>query len=160
MQRRLTKIKYKLGDFTVINWTSGENNLDEYSVKCRDTPRPEFIRAMAELDKHVTEMCELPDNFIVKVHTRSVSLNYGGENETMGATITAQMDLLKSNCPLNINTPNKTVDPYCEDTPWDETICLTEECVDAINNLIKEAELYLDGVRAQGTLFEVEKLTA
>lgn len=157
MKRRITKIKYKPGDFVTINWTAGEKHEDEYSIKCRDVPRGEFIRAMSELNRHVVEMCELPDIALYRVQTRSVSLNYGGENETLGATISAQMELLKSNQPLNINTPNKTVEPYNKDTPWDEKICLTEECTDAIYELIEEANLYIDGTRAQGSLFEAEK---
>lgn len=157
MKRRLTKIKYKPGDSVLINWTAGKTNEDEYSIKCKDMPRGEFIRAMQGLNKHVVDMCELPEEAAFRVQTRSVSLNYGGENETLGATISAQMELLKSNQPLNINTPNKTVEPYNKDTPWDEKICLTEECVDALYELIEEANLYIDGTRAQGSLFDEVK---
>jgi len=156
MDRRITKIKYSKG-FVSIDWTQGEGNNDEYSIKCSEPPRQEFVSAMLGLNKYVAEMCELPENYAVRLTTQGVSFNYGGENETMGATITAQMKLLNSNAPLNLNTPNKTVEPYSESQPWSEKTCLSEECVDALAELESEANKYIDGQRAQARLFEEEK---
>ena len=153
MARRFTKIKYNKGNVFVAY----EQGANEYSMKCNEMPRAEFIQALIDLQEEVIEMCELPESYLERITVKSVSLNYGGKKETMGATITASMELFNSNAPLNLNTPNKPVEPYAEGDYDDETLekmCLTEDCVEKINTLINEANLYVDGKRAQGSLFD------
>jgi hypothetical protein len=127
---------------------------DEYSFTCSDQARPEFYEAMGKLAPHVIEMCELPSDYLERIEVRSVSVSYGGENEVMGATITSQMQLEKSNCNLNLNTPYKASESY-SDAPADEKQLLSEDCVNDLYKLYEECELYINGDRAQGSLFEV-----
>jgi len=127
---------------------------DEYSFTCSDQARPEFYQAMGSLAPYVIQMCELPDEYLERIEVRSVSVSYGGENEVMGATITSQMKLSKSNCNLNLNTPHKASDSY-SDAPADEKQLLPEKCTEALYKLYDECELYINGDRAQGKLFDV-----
>lgn len=131
--------------------------MNEYTAKCTEEPAPNFLEALKDLRQFVIKMCELPEDYIDRITVKSVSLNYGGEADTMGATISASMELYNSNAPLNINTPNKPEMPYNPDQEWDEKTCLTEECVFAIRKLVLVAEEYLSGVRQQTSLFEAEK---
>ena len=153
--RRFTKIKYnaKKG-YVFISCQQGKYYQDEVSLKCSEPPRPEFIKALAAFDRHVMIMCELPEDYLKRITTKSVSLNYGGPNETMGATITASMELYDSYAPLNLNTPNKPVEMYDENAAENPMAVLSEECINSIDNLIDEAGKYLDGERAQGKLFK------
>ena len=157
MARRFTKIKYD-GSQVELHYEDGEGYADKYTMKCSERPRPELGKAFMDLGVEVIQLCELPDNYLDRIIVRSVSLNYGGKQETMGATITAQMELYHSNCPLNLNTPNKPVEPYNTDCDYDDDtyakMCLSGDCIDKLETLIKEAELYVDGKRAQGSLFD------
>ena len=154
MARRFTKIKYNKGNVFVAY----EQGANEYSMKCNEMPRAEFVQALIDLQEEVIQMCELPDEYLKRITVKSVSLNYGGKRETMGATITASMELYNSNAPLNLNTPNKPVEPYNNEADYDdemlEKMCLSEACIEKLNILINEANLYVDGKRAQGSLFD------
>ncbi len=157
MAIRFTKIKYD-GSQVEIHYEKGAEYADKYTLKCSEPPRPELGKAFMDLGVEVINLCELPDDYLSRIIVRSVSLNYSGKNETMGATITAQMELYNSNCPLNINTPNKPVEPYNADCDYDDKTyaktCLSCECVDKLEELIEEAGRYVDGQRAQGKLFD------
>jgi len=127
---------------------------DEYTFTCSELPRPELLTSLSQIAPHVIEMCELPDSYVDKIDVRSVSFSYGGEKEVMGATITSQMKLDKSNCNLNLNTPHKASDSY-SDAPADEKQLLTDICIDDLGRLCDEVKLYIGGERAQGKLFAV-----
>ena len=157
MARRFRKIKYD-GTNVVLQYEEGDNFQNEYSLKCDERPRPEMAIVFNDLREEVRLLCELPPDYINRLEVRSVSLNYGGDNQTMGATITARMKLEYSNAPLNLNTPNKPEEPYNTDCEYDdetyEKMCLRSECVDKLYQLIDEANYYVDGQREQGNLFD------
>jgi len=127
---------------------------DEYSFTCSEEGRPELYRALNNLAPHVIEMCELPVNYQDRITVKGVSFSYGGKAEVMGATISAQMELEKSNCNLNLNTPHKASGSY-NDFPADEKQLLSDDCIEALDVLCKEVELYINGERAQMRLFSV-----
>lgn len=127
---------------------------DEYQFSCSEQARPEFYKALQELAPHVIEMCELPDDYLPRITVKSVSFSYGGDKEVMGATISSAMKLNDSYCDLNLNTPHKASDSYSEG-PADEMQLLSDDCIDALVLLQKEAKLYIGGDRAQGKLFDV-----
>lgn len=158
---RFTKIKYNPEKGGVyIAYQKGKNFEDEYTVRCTEKPRPEFIKSMAALAEYVVLICELPSEYVKRIDVKSVSLNYGGPDETKGATITASMMLKNSNAPLNINTPNKAFEMYNSDADPDEKVLMPVECIDAIEELESEARKYIAGHRAQGNLFEAQKEVA
>lgn len=128
---------------------------DEYSFTCSDPPRPEFYKALNALAPHVIEMCELPEDYVDRIKVRGVTFDYSGQNEVMGAVIIAQMELDKSYTKLNLNTPHKARAPYSEFSPPDPMQLLSDECIQALENLCDEVELYIKGERAQMNLFAV-----
>jgi len=127
---------------------------DEYQFTCCDLARKSFYGAMEDLAKHVVEMCELPPEYIAKIEVRSVSVSYGGEKEVMGATISAGMKLENSNCNLNLNTPHKASESYSDGMADDKQL-LPANCIVDLKALYAECELYINGDRAQQSLFSV-----
>lgn len=139
-------------EYEVYNAKKG---YDEYSLSCADEPRPEFKKALIDLGQDVISMCELPADYLGRIVVRGVSFSYGGEEEVMGAVIVAQMSLRKSSAPLNLNTPHKPSAPYSESA--DDSQLLDSRCVERLEDLMDEAEQYVNGVRAQGSLFQENK---
>lgn len=128
---------------------------DEFSFTCSEMARPEFYAALKELAMHVVYMCELPLVFVSKIKVRGVSFSYAGENDTMGATISAAMKLENSYPELNLNTPHKAEEMYNADTPPDDMQLLSDACINALKELQEECVLYVKGDRAQGNLFSI-----
>jgi len=75
----------------------------------------------------------------------------------MGAVISASMKLEESYQALNLVTPHKAAEMYCPDTPDDEKQLLSGDCVEALLELKTECEKYIQGDRAQGSLFPTEQ---
>jgi hypothetical protein len=149
---RFRKIKYAKGKVTLeYELKNKKNDWDQYSLACSDEPNPEFKEALNALGQDVITLCELPENYITRILVTGVSLSYGGEGETLGATIISQMTLHKSNVALNLNTPHKPIEPYSEGGDIDQ--CLSEDYVERLEDLITEAGVYVGGNRAQGELF-------
>ena len=157
METRIKKIKFTSTDKISIQYEKINSKLstwDEYSMTCADLPRPQLRTAMQDLGPQVIEMCELPKNYLDRITVTGVSFSYGGEKEVMGATITSQMKLSFSNCDLNLNTPHKASESYNE-YEADPKQLLTDECVDALYILCDEIKLYINGERAQVSMFAV-----
>lgn len=125
---------------------------EEYSLTSIDKPLPSFAEAMQVLARSVVEICELPDEDINHITVSGVSFSCGGEKQVMGAVITAQKKLKKTDAPLNLNTPHKTEEPYGETGSASQL--LDDETVDKLYTVIKEAMRYIEGERQQGELFK------
>lgn len=135
---------------------NAKGGMDEYSFSCGDEPKLSFRKAIDELAQDVIEICELPKDYLTRIRVSGLSLSWGGENETMGAVIIAQMMLEESNGNLNLNTPHKTAEFYGE--TGDPKQLLDPKCVVRIETLIAEASDYVKGIRAQANLFD-QKVT-
>ena len=150
---RFQKIKYSKGrvkiEYEIPNKI--KKDWDQLFLACSDEPRPEFMSALQALSEDVIEMCELPEDYRTRIIVTGVSLSYATDDEIPGATTISQMVLKKSNVNLNINTPFKPFQPYSED--GDRAQCLSEDCVQRLEDLMSEAESYVNGIRAQGELF-------
>lgn len=153
---RFKKIKITSDDKINLEYENlnKQGNWDEHTMKSAAEPLPSFHHALDNLIPHVVDICELPkgDNLSHSYTVKGVSLSYGGENEVMGATITATRSLAFANSPLVLNTPHKAEDVYSPG--GGEDMLLTDECVADLYKLIDEAEKYLSGKRAQADLFE------
>jgi len=153
---RIKKIKItKDNKIQIVYEKRGKADWDEYSLTCSEAPRPELYKALEALAPHVIEMCELPEDYLPRIDVRGVTFSYSGENEVMGATIIAQMELKNSYTKLNLNTPHKASAPYSEYTPPDEMQLLSDDCIEALEKLCDEVRLYIKGERAQQSLFSM-----
>lgn len=132
---------------------------DEFILNCVDKPLPAFELAMLGLRKHVLEICEMQvdDTEIMKVKVKGVSFSYSGD-DVMGATISASKTLASSNAPLIINTPHKFDQPHNENQGTE--MCLSDDCVSVLVELLEQAEKYLDGERAQLEMFDKDSVKA
>ena len=158
MNSRIKKVKLEANKIRIeyLVPVTGQKERDELSLLCATPAKQSFYDALTSLVPFVAEICEQSEKWAQSVEVRGVSFSYGGENEVMGATISALKTLEKSNSPLVINTPHKSSEPYNEG--GDETICLSDEATDALYHLQRETQLYLDGHRAQLSLeFEGDK---
>jgi hypothetical protein len=127
------------------------SNFDSFVIKSNDKAAPSFYEALQGLGKDVVDMCEFQDSDIALTLVRGVSFSYGGDDDTMGATITATKKLLNSNAPLNINTPHKAEKFYSGS--GDPKQLLDPDCVRRLKVLIEEAAQFVGGVRAQLDVF-------
>ena len=153
---RFRKIKPKDGKVCLIFEKKCGGVWDEYQVNCSEAPAGDFHAALRGLIPHVIAMCELPDSYAGRITVKGVSLSYGGENEVMGASISASMKLHDSYQELNLTTPYKASDSYTEGQDADPMQVLTDECVQAVEYLCERAEAYLNGERLQRSLFAAE----
>lgn len=154
MSRQITKIK--LGkdskvhiEYRVPRTTESGDDFDQFVLDCVDKPLLALELAMLNLRKHVLDICEMPidDTEVMKVKVKGVSFSYSGENDVMGATITASRTLERSNAPLMINTPHKFAEPHNENQGM--KMCLSDDCILVLVELLEQGEKYLDGERAQ-----------
>lgn len=126
-----------------------DGKYDEFTIRCADKPLPEFEQALQGLAKYVIEICEFVDDV---APYRILGVSFSWADGIMGATITAQKALEYSNSLLILNTPHKPEEPYSEG--GDDSVCLSDDCINQLRELIDQAGKYIDGKRAQMKLFE------
>ena len=157
--RRFTKIKSTSDGRIELRfqvWSGGA--WDEYRMICNEQARPGFYARLEELAPFAVEIVDLPEMYGNGIRVSGVSLSYGGDEDVMGAVITAQKALTTSNGPFIFNTPHKPSEPYTPD--GDDSVCLSAECVLAIEQLCEEGWKYVSGQRAQAGLFDAAGETA
>jgi len=145
MNRRIKKVKYD-GVKVVIHYEVERANeaIDEYTLSCVDAPTAEFKTALTALKSLLpawTELTPFGDNCEI----RGAFFSY--KNGIFGGGFTALKPLKNCNSPLVINAPHKPSEPYSEG--GDESTCLTSNESELLCEVCRQAELYLDGERAQ-----------
>lgn len=145
MNRRLTKVKYKPAKGIYVEYEVFKNEVwDTHTMRSNDVPETEFVDALRALAPDVADLCELCPECATGIVVQGVSLSYAGEEDVMGATITALRKLGSANSPLVLNTPHKP-----ESADDDKTPVLSGACVDHIDLLEVATWRYVDGNRAQ-----------
>lgn len=153
---RFTKIKFD-GKRIFLNYETlrDSSEPDKFQFESSEKPSPSFNEALQRLKWHIGDICELETKYIHSIEVRSVSFSYGGENDTMGATITGLKTLGTANAPLVINTPHLPTEDYSGNNP--AAFTLSVSCIKDIGLLIDEANKYLEGEREQESMFPVDK---
>lgn len=148
--KRFTKIKFDGSKVTLgYEIPRKDGDPDEFTVFCADLPAPEFDQALQALAVDVAGICEMPDSDAVKIKVRGVTLTWA--HDIMGACITAMKSLKTAQSPLVLNTPHLPSESYSDtDCP-----VLRTDCIHRLDRLALEAERYLNGERAQGSLLSV-----
>jgi hypothetical protein len=142
--------RVKSGDKIHIEWQveTALGEVDDYSMTCSDKARPEFYQALNDLAPHVVQICELPKEYASGLSVIGVRLTW--TNDIMGAVISAKKALMDCSSPLFLNTPHMPEKPYGESAGGS---LLPEKTVEALDEVVEEAERYLKGERAQMSLF-------
>ncbi len=156
MTIRVTKVKLaKEGKLNIKYQQMAKNgNWDDVEMTCSDAPAPSLPASLDALAPFVISMLELPATELDRIRVKGISVSYCQDTDIMGTTIVAIRLLNNSNTDMNLNTPHKfETYPSGQDT-GDENQLLDGDCVDAIKQVFYEVEQYLDGNRAQLSLFE------
>lgn len=128
---------------------------DEYVFKSTEKPAPEFKAILQDLAEDVCNILELDDNYITGIEVTGVSFSY--TSDVMGAVITAKKTLVNTYSPFNLNTPFKPSKDYNGNDDANTNL-LDTTTVTKLENLLAEAEDYINGKRAQEGLFDNVKL--
>lgn len=128
-------------------------DIDRFSLISSEPAAPSLYAAFDNLSPFAHEICELSASDKDLVSAFAISLSYNGEEETLGAVITARKTLKNSNTKLILNTPHKIAD-----SPDDKQL-LSPDCIAVISKITTEAEKYVNGERAQMDLFSDQEVT-
>jgi hypothetical protein len=130
---------------------------DDHIMISAEEPSPELLQSLDDLPPHLACICELPTgDWQVNPYTiKGLSFSYGGENETLGVTVTFTRTLRYKNSPLNLNAPHMIEESYSES--GDDKHVMNTELLNTIYAIMSHVQEYLDGKRAQLSLF-VEKV--
>lgn len=121
-------------------------------VESDEEARPEFYTAMRDLIRPALTMLDAPINWQADAKISGVSITYE-EDRGMGAVVTVLVPLACAPSPLVVNTPYlPSEDPNGVGAP-----VLPSDLRRAIERVIIEAALYLDGERAQVDMFRGAK---
>lgn len=148
--RRITKVKFD-GSKVRIEYerTREVGDPDEFVVGCSDKPAPEFAPALQALALDVVTICELGEEDTRRLTVRGVTFTW--TNDIMGACISALKALQTASSPLVLNTPHLPSAPYGDGNDLAPT--LDPDTIARLEELGRQAERYIDGERAQGSLF-------
>lgn len=142
------------------NWIQIEyERKDELGRWMRDRPRrqeaatPEFYKAYNDLTEDVISLCELRDEDVNLIEIKSVKFNYAGDNEVLQAEIKGIKNYANSKGGLSFTTPKKSKEFFSE-SHNDEENLFSKETSKRLDLLCFEAFGYLEGKRAQVSLFD------
>lgn len=151
-EKRLLRIEVTKNGKIIVDYE--ETIRDGYSRKHRcwddEEAAPAFYDAIKSLSIHAVSLCELPESYASRITVRAVKYTYQGDNEIMGAKMLVGMKLFHSEGAMSYWTPHKPSIPYEENAkePYGDK-ALTEKCVEALWELDRQAQLYINNERAQ-----------
>lgn len=160
----INKISY-VGEKVSIDYSEkkNDNKFEDRIIQSNEKPLPSFLNALLKLRVFVLRMLEMPDkdSEIVRIHVQSVNFTFTTKRNVMGVVISATRSLLHSTASQPLKTPHKIVEPYKEGEIGNKKMLMDPVCVEYINELIEEAEKYVNGERAQEEMnFEEKEKTA
>jgi hypothetical protein len=143
--RRITKIQYK-GEKLKIEWEDYRNgHFDKKSIETKTEPHPDLVNALRALDEPICIEAELPktEEEYKRHDIQLVKIAYEEDdagNHIMGCSITSERFMAEAPEPMKITSPFKK--ESCE-----QKMPLQSETIEAVDKLIAEAILFLDGKR-------------
>jgi hypothetical protein len=121
----------------------------EITLRSEQEPRPELVAALAP---DVRRLIDVPHDWVRDgLAVKKVVWSYSENTGVQGATICCQAKLECADAPLVFNTPHLPYEQYSEGGNAPTMPGATRERLD---DLEAEALKFLDGVRAQGDLFD------
>lgn len=146
---QLEKIRYKEGEGAELAWSvPNGTDREKCQMSSEDAPRQAFVDALEALKSLVVAFCELPKNkdFAEKLTVTTLNVSrdvHGNRGFIVSATVRADAGAYA------ISTPRLRVGDETE-TPGPAT--LSEDQLEAVDELIAQAEQYIKGDREQGEL--------
>jgi len=142
----ITMIRLVKGEKIKIHYrkqNAGDMTLnDEFTVQSWDKPRPELYETITALAPHVCAFCDLPAEYAGGMQVTALSLSYTAE--TIAVTAHVEKYIVNSQKPFAFSTP-----PMMLAGSSGRPGACTPEAAKAINEVLKEAALYVNGDRAQ-----------
>lgn len=145
------------GKHIQIHWISRKKTASEaeeqhnHQLECPERPRPEFDTALQAFLPFLLQIIGAPKEWKDNTEITGISLNKE-EDRRRGIVITAKRKCPFGAAPIAINTPH--LRESLDDTQETGPNFLLPGMADAIDAICEEAQVYLDGDRAQGELFE------
>lgn len=150
----ITKIRRKR-TAVVIEYTTDNN---DFAVTAHEPPLPSFDAALAALVPVVLDVLHLPKTYAGTKGEDGALLNpltvtgltISEKQEVRLVTLVAKKDLPDAHSPFNIATPMRFLEH--PETEGSYSPALTDKQVALVEALLEQAEKYIEGERAQGTL--------
>lgn len=141
-------------EFTRERSEIGDGAVDEFTLRSKDQPHPDFNKALGDLTTVALELVELPVEYADGVRVSGASFT-DNDKQGFGGSITAVKTLrhgvLVINCPHHYKGTKQM-----QGGPG----CFTDEQVSALYQLQIEAVAYVNGKRAQGDMFDHARAAA
>ena len=148
--KRITKVKYKAPAVEIHFEETAKSATKESIFKSVEKPHPDLELAFAGLVRHVYEILEIPVNSWKNgINVTGASFSKSEDSGVEGAVITCQAPLDDCQSPFCFNTPHMPFEPYSEGS---EAPTMDADCVQQLELVRKEADLYMGGKRAQQEL--------
>jgi hypothetical protein len=148
---KIKKIKMSKGS-VLIDYrspTSDGTDSNKLTLESKELPSPEFKATLQLLSNCIAKIYELPEAYAEGIEVTSATFVYKGEDGTMGCTISGKKTVNTSNSPALFNTPIVYVS-----TDEGQDKAMDGKMEEILNDLQDCARDYINGARAQQTLFE------
>lgn len=149
MSIKLTKVKHTDEKVTIGYQQTGDGLHSTGEVVGEQAPPPEFEAAIKGLGAFVPQICAPvlnPGEFKKSAIVTGINISY--KNDRPIYVITAKVPVRGANGPLNIATP-----PLMEPEEDSGEHAYRADLFKQLHEVVRQAELYLDGQRAQVDLF-------
>lgn len=129
---------------------------DYYTIRSGDQPLPSFRNLLLKLRQPVVDMLELPntDEEVKRISVNQVSFDYSGDNDVMGAVISAKRKLNHSGTNMAVNTPHK----FAKKAKGESSTVFDKPVISLLEDVQEECIKYIEGERTQGELFKDAKV--
>lgn len=150
---QIKKVKYSenAGKISVEFSKTADGHKAEYSGTFDEKAEPEFYNTLDSLREEVLKVLYFnPDDFTDRIHPYGVTYKYGKDG-TMSAIISSKLDVNETQ--IAINTPVRSCGDESKDDEY-KTAYFDKPAIKKLKNLVYATENYLQGKRAQMSLFE------
>jgi len=134
------------GKFILEQREESEDQYLSIKIKSNRPAHSAFYESLAKLKPHILQMCEMPKDELNRITCTGASFTRTKKEDIFGAIITGKRRLQASEDQLAVNTPHRTETPYQD---GDKSPLLTQDCIEALQDLIVQAEMYVSGYNEQ-----------
>ncbi len=142
---KITKVKVKDGLVEIHATEIRGKTEKEFILKSTEAPRPELKASMKACEASVRRILQFPEGWMTdRLTVTGVSFSLSGD--VKGAVITGVLALDTADSPFCLNTPHLPFEQY---SPSGTSPLMHPDDVTVLESLEKEAQMFLNGTRAQ-----------